>query len=254
MSDDEGIFGGIFGGLFDDEQVQQRNDQIPVAPPLLRPDGSAFVVPAHLAKMIVVGHNAQANEFDADELPCRFPVPLLRRNMSLSKNTAHALQGRLAELAADALTAEFEHRRRLAELDHAISTEKLQFAERASRMQRERAAVDAALQKQMAEAAAAAAATAAAATAVTARPAGLRSPATSSGGACLQVCRSAGEDETGAETGCGVCLDADRDTLCAPCGHVALCFTCADAIKQSKNPECPFCRCRITAVYKLFIV
>lgn len=247
MSDDD-----FFGGLFVDEEVQaQRGDLIPAAPPLLRPDGSAFAVPPHLAKMIVLGQNAQADEFDADALPCRFPVPLLRRNMSLSKNTAHALQGRLAELAADALTAEFEHRRRLAELEHAISTEKLQFAERASRMQRERAAVDAALQKQIAEAAAAAAAATAA---VTTRPAALRSPATSSGGGCLQVCRSAGEDETGAETGCGVCLDADRDTLCAPCGHVALCFTCADAIRLSRNPECPFCRSRITAVYKLFIV
>jgi len=52
MSDDDG---GFFFDLFAEPEPQpQPASSVPVAPPLLGPDGAAFVVPAHLAKMIVI--------------------------------------------------------------------------------------------------------------------------------------------------------------------------------------------------------
>jgi len=50
---------------------------------------------------------------------------------------------------------------------------------------------------------------------------------------------------------CVVCLEYARNTLIAPCGHVCVCFECADTIKTSRQP-CPMCRGPIEMVYRVY--
>lgn len=250
MSDDSdnGLF--LFGDLFGDDVPagnnagQAMNGAPPVAPPLLGPNGSTFVVPPHLKNSIIVGSGQDAPVQELDSFSSRFPIPLLRRALSFSKNTPASLHGRLADLSAEQITVEHAHNVRLMELETSMRSERLSHAERTGRIERERIAIEKALAQIAKNEAEAAASTAVAATSSSSR-----SPS------CLSTSRSPGECHiTGEETGCGVCLSADRDTLVAPCGHVAMCFACADAIRKSRNPECPFCRSKITAVYKLFVV
>eukprot|EP00921_Rhytidocystis_pertsovi_P011256 GHVQ01018175.1.p1 GENE.GHVQ01018175.1~~GHVQ01018175.1.p1 ORF type:complete len:123 (-),score=22.97 GHVQ01018175.1:693-1028(-) len=42
-------------------------------------------------------------------------------------------------------------------------------------------------------------------------------------------------------TCCCICFDRAKDTLLAPCGHVATCFVCATNLMESKY-DCPICR------------
>jgi len=49
---------------------------------------------------------------------------------------------------------------------------------------------------------------------------------------------------------CVVCLETVRNTLIAPCGHVCLCFECADIVKSKQS--CPMCRGPIEMVYKVY--
>jgi hypothetical protein len=143
------------------------------------------------------------------------PVPLLRRNISLSKNTIPALESRLSELKVELLEAMANREKQLIYLHHEIEKEKIKFSELEKRLQREQIAVVSALTK----------------------------------------AQSTPQSEAKLEEAlCGVCIESVRDTLLAPCGHTALCFGCAEAISKSKNPECPYCRRRITGVYKCFLV
>ena len=176
----------------------------------------------------------------AAAVPGRFPVPLLRRGISLTKNTPYALQGRLAELGAELISTDHAHKLKLLELDTALRTERLVHAEKVGRIERERSAVEKALalverQEREREAAALQSAIASASSP---RSASSASSVASTSTSCLLQSRTPGESATGDETGCGVCLCADRDTLVAPCGHVAMCFACAEAIRRSRNPEC----------------
>lgn len=47
---------------------------------------------------------------------------------------------------------------------------------------------------------------------------------------------------------CVVCMDHLREYCCVPCGHIALCATCANRIRQTLT-TCPVCR----APYNLII-
>lgn len=177
----------------------------------------------------------------ADSVPGRFPVPLLRRGISLTKNTPYALQGRLAELGAELISTDHAHKLKLLELDTALRTERLVHAEKVGRIERERGAVEKALalvERQEREREAAALAQTAANASSPRSASSASSVASAAPTSCLLQSRTPGESATGDETGCGVCLCADRDTLVAPCGHVAMCFACADAIRKSRNPEC----------------
>jgi hypothetical protein len=223
----------LFGNLFE--------MSVPVAPPLFV-NGAPVVVPSHLAKSMVFGGSEDEQYLESVGFP---PTPVLRRNISLSKNTSASLQSRLSELSLDLIATESAHKRKMAELEAQVRQERVLYSEKAARIHRETAAVEQALLKvqqqeqQRAE--------------EKSSPCSCSAP-TCSSPSVLSVRRSPGETVTGDETGCGVCLSADRDTLVAPCGHVAMCFKCSQAIKNSRNPECPFCRCKITAVYKLFVV
>jgi len=255
----------FFFNLFDEPEPHIAG--IPIAPPLMGADGQPFVIPADLARSLVRGEDAPIKmpplplEGD-DALPgWKFPVPLLRRDPSLSKNTPSALQSRLAELSALALAAEQRHRLRMLELDSQRRAAELQFAEEQRRTAQEQCAVEEALRRveqqrrereeqrrRQAEKQAAAQA---------AQGGAAASPVTKGGPSTfpLLVDRSPGEcSVSGEECGCGVCLERARDALLAPCGHVALCLPCAEGIRDSRNPECPFCRQKVTAVYKLFVV
>jgi hypothetical protein len=52
----------------------------------------------------------------------------------------------------------------------------------------------------------------------------------------------AGDDESHDESECCVCYDNPIDTCLQPCGHVALCSSCAHRLRQRR---CPLCRAEI---------
>lgn len=53
---------------------------------------------------------------------------------------------------------------------------------------------------------------------------------------------------------CVICMDAPRDTVCVPCGHIAGCHACLCSITQAVGsaPCCPICRAHVEAVVKVF--
>lgn len=65
------------------------------------------------------------------------------------------------------------------------------------------------------------------------------------------------DNEEGAEedgtTGkeCVICCDKPKDTLLAPCGHVATCLECAQTLQRRKQ-NCPICRGYIDRVFRVF--
>jgi len=52
---------------------------------------------------------------------------------------------------------------------------------------------------------------------------------------------------------CVVCFNNPINSVLVPCGHLAMCFTCAQVVKRVRN-ECPVCRRTISAVYQTFHV
>ncbi|KAL5998699.1 hypothetical protein ACLOJK_009644 [Asimina triloba] len=52
---------------------------------------------------------------------------------------------------------------------------------------------------------------------------------------------------------CAICLDAPKEVVCVPCGHVVGCLPCLSDIKV-KNLGCPICRAKIDQVIKIFNV
>ena len=59
---------------------------------------------------------------------------------------------------------------------------------------------------------------------------------------------------------CCVCMDAPREACIFPCGHVALCYDCAETLANAareKTPDssantCPICRKRIENIARLY--
>ena len=51
----------------------------------------------------------------------------------------------------------------------------------------------------------------------------------------------------GEENECCVCLDAPRQQVFLPCGHVCVCVKCGDPLQQ-----CPLCRAEISQNINLF--
>jgi len=66
----------------------------------------------------------------------------------------------------------------------------------------------------------------------------------------LERTRASQLDRSG--TRCTVCLDAARDVLLQPCGHVATCHSCANRLVSADN-SCPICREQITGIQKAYI-
>jgi hypothetical protein len=50
---------------------------------------------------------------------------------------------------------------------------------------------------------------------------------------------------------CVVCMDAPRDAICVPCGHIAGCFSCLRTIVQASS-ECPICRAHVDTVVRVY--
>eukprot|EP01012_Entosiphon_sulcatum_P032037 TRINITY_DN40777_c0_g1_i1.p1 TRINITY_DN40777_c0_g1~~TRINITY_DN40777_c0_g1_i1.p1 ORF type:complete len:538 (+),score=30.76 TRINITY_DN40777_c0_g1_i1:44-1657(+) len=63
--------------------------------------------------------------------------------------------------------------------------------------------------------------------------------------------RRKGSDEM--EDLCVICFDGPKNGVFVPCGHLAVCITCARRI-ESKQQSCPVCRCAITQVIHAFKV
>ena len=51
---------------------------------------------------------------------------------------------------------------------------------------------------------------------------------------------------------CTICLNATSDTACVPCGHQALCHTCA-AIVLARGDRCPICRAQVVNTLRIFL-
>lgn len=51
---------------------------------------------------------------------------------------------------------------------------------------------------------------------------------------------------------CVICLDGKRTHLIIPCGHQALCESCAEHHKKGKLEKCPVCRVVVQSTLKVF--
>jgi hypothetical protein len=58
------------------------------------------------------------------------------------------------------------------------------------------------------------------------------------------------EDEEDKE--CKICMDEPYNTVLIPCGHMAICFTCAQKILSKGNKECPICKRQVEQIVKTF--
>lgn len=61
----------------------------------------------------------------------------------------------------------------------------------------------------------------------------------------LSSTKSAREDE------CKVCFEASVNAVLVPCGHLAMCYKCAELIAKSSN-KCPICRTDVKSLMKTF--
>eukprot|EP01112_Ceratiomyxa_fruticulosa_P023992 TRINITY_DN946_c0_g5_i1.p1 TRINITY_DN946_c0_g5~~TRINITY_DN946_c0_g5_i1.p1 ORF type:complete len:560 (+),score=121.93 TRINITY_DN946_c0_g5_i1:75-1754(+) len=52
---------------------------------------------------------------------------------------------------------------------------------------------------------------------------------------------------------CLICFDLIANSACAPCGHLALCFSCAEAVVKKSN-KCPICNSQIASIVRIFKV
>jgi hypothetical protein len=55
-----------------------------------------------------------------------------------------------------------------------------------------------------------------------------------------------------ARSECVICMDAPKDAICIPCGHIAGCFTCLQALHTCPSGQCPICRVSMTNVIKIY--
>ncbi|TYZ63018.1 hypothetical protein PybrP1_008475 [[Pythium] brassicae (nom. inval.)] len=58
----------------------------------------------------------------------------------------------------------------------------------------------------------------------------------------------------GGNSDCVICMDAVRDAICVPCGHIAGCHSCLSAIKRQSGARttCPICRSLVHSVVKIY--
>lgn len=52
------------------------------------------------------------------------------------------------------------------------------------------------------------------------------------------------------ETECMVCMESRKSACCIPCGHISMCYACANEV-QSKTGVCPICRSPISFVMRI---
>ncbi|CAF1269617.1 unnamed protein product [Adineta ricciae] len=52
---------------------------------------------------------------------------------------------------------------------------------------------------------------------------------------------------------CTICLDRIRDTVLIPCGHICLCYSCADELHQRGTRQCPICRATIMTINRVYL-
>lgn len=59
-------------------------------------------------------------------------------------------------------------------------------------------------------------------------------------------------EEEAPSTECSVCMNAVKNTILRPCNHYAVCNVCAQILKHSNNPLCPFCRKKIESYERVY--
>lgn len=70
----------------------------------------------------------------------------------------------------------------------------------------------------------------------------------------LQASEPQQTPEPEAKEDCIICYDAVRCAVCVPCGHVAMCLSCARKVKSASRRVCPVCRARVSDIIKIFHV
>lgn len=57
------------------------------------------------------------------------------------------------------------------------------------------------------------------------------------------------DDQT--DDNCIVCMELKKDSVLIPCGHLGICFKCANRCKETSK-TCPVCREKITEVHRVY--
>lgn len=47
---------------------------------------------------------------------------------------------------------------------------------------------------------------------------------------------------------CCICMDNESNMVFVPCGHLCICTSCADTIRNQFNTKCPMCRTQTTTI------
>eukprot|EP01029_Cantina_marsupialis_P029212 TRINITY_DN779951_c0_g1_i1.p1 TRINITY_DN779951_c0_g1~~TRINITY_DN779951_c0_g1_i1.p1 ORF type:complete len:439 (-),score=124.21 TRINITY_DN779951_c0_g1_i1:356-1672(-) len=53
---------------------------------------------------------------------------------------------------------------------------------------------------------------------------------------------------------CNICFDSPKNAVIIPCGHLAGCFECLEAVAKSQTSKCPACRGDVEKVMRVFNV
>ena len=65
-----------------------------------------------------------------------------------------------------------------------------------------------------------------------------------------QPLQRAGRDN---QDDCVICWASEQNTVCIPCGHIAMCKDCSGAVLK-KSGLCPVCRADVHQVYQVYRV
>ena len=79
---------------------------------------------------------------------------------------------------------------------------------------------------------------------------------TTSSSACSRVQSDSppmAQEEPNRQGLCVVCWDSKPSWVCVPCGHLAMCKACSQAVKEKTN-TCPVCRQLIRSINQVFLV
>ena len=68
----------------------------------------------------------------------------------------------------------------------------------------------------------------------------------------VQLPSPSGIQATGDSSECSVCYEREVDCVLYTCGHMCLCFTCAQDVLMRPDPLCPICRATIRDVIKTY--
>jgi len=68
----------------------------------------------------------------------------------------------------------------------------------------------------------------------------------------MYIDEKSSESMDNASNECSVCFEKPTDCVLYMCGHVCMCYECAQDVRSKENPTCPICREPIKDIIKIY--